>query len=103
MRISDWSSDVCSSDLGDMSVEDEALLAVETEAVAGARRGGRDTVGAVLGALVDRERDDRLARCDRGEPASCLRSARPGERRSEERRVGHECVSTCRSGLSPYN
>src|SRR3546814_16109948 len=24
-------------------------------------------------------------------------------RRSEERRVGKECVSTCRSGWSPYN
>src|SRR3546814_20457480 len=26
----------------------------------------------------------------------------PGRRRSEERRVGKECVSTCRSGWSPY-
>src|SRR3546814_12477954 len=27
----------------------------------------------------------------------------PGEPRSEERRVGKECGSTCRSGWSPYN
>src|SRR3546814_19292625 len=29
--------------------------------------------------------------------------ARPGQRRSEERRVGKECVSTCRSRWSPYH
>src|SRR3546814_13522615 len=28
---------------------------------------------------------------------------RPGDRRSEERRVGTECVSTCRSRGSPYH
>src|SRR3546814_16676980 len=28
---------------------------------------------------------------------------RPGFRRSEERRVGKECVSTCRSRWSPYH
>src|SRR3546814_14458953 len=31
----------------------------------------------------------------------CRRRRRPG--RSEERRVGKECVSTCRSRWSPYN
>src|SRR3546814_1057742 len=29
--------------------------------------------------------------------------ARPTENRSEERRVGKECVSTCRSRWSPYH
>src|SRR3546814_4701221 len=29
--------------------------------------------------------------------------ARGGEQRSEERRVGKECVSTCRSRWSPYH
>src|SRR3546814_12152036 len=63
-----------------MAVKDEALFAVEAEAVAAPRRGGRDAVGAVLGALVDRERDDRLAARDRGEPATRLRAARLGKR-----------------------
>src|SRR3546814_18051247 len=29
-------------------------------------------------------------------------TAKPAAKRSEERRVGKECVSTCRSGWSPY-
>src|SRR3546814_20424562 len=41
-------------------------------------------------------------------PASCDRASSPGrhieiELRSEERRVGTECVSTCRSRWSPYH
>src|SRR3546814_9115382 len=36
-----------------------------------------------------------------GSPSSALRSARCS--RSEERRVGKECVSTCRSRWSPYH
>src|SRR3546814_17874336 len=59
-----------------MTVEDEALFAVEAKSVAGARRGRRDPVGAVLGAFVDRERDDRLSRSNGGEPAAGLRAAR---------------------------
>src|SRR3546814_18225254 len=35
--------------------------------------------------------------------AARLFADRPGERRSEERRVGKECVSTCRSRWSPYH
>src|SRR3546814_2098551 len=64
MRISDWSSDVCSSDL---------LRS------AGLRAGFRP--------------DDGLAH-----PAPWA-----GRARSEERRVGKECVSTCRSRWSPYH
>src|SRR3546814_14561061 len=39
-------------------------------------------------------------------PPRALRRDRPalqGQRRSEERRVGKECVSTCRSRWSPYH
>src|SRR3546814_1610630 len=70
MRISDWSSDVCSSDLA----------------------GAADHLhgdGAFAG-------DGRA-----GEPA---RNPQDTARiRSEERRVGKECVSTCRSRWSPYH
>src|SRR3546814_1309336 len=33
----------------------------------------------------------------------CARAEHPGRHRSEERRVGKECVSTCRSRWSPYH
>src|SRR3546814_10315807 len=62
MRISDWSSDVCSSDLAGNQFHH-------------------------LHVLVHR----------------CAGVDRPQGRRSEERRVGKECVSTCRSRWSPYH
>src|SRR3546814_20128512 len=60
MRISDWSSDVCSSDLKESSLD---ILV--------------NNAGAAWGESFDT--------------------------RSEERRAGKECVSTCRSRWSPYN
>src|SRR3546814_12237194 len=76
MRISDWSSDVCSSDL------------CNRVAVLSRCRGSPAT-----------------SRCLRGKkralPNSTVRWA--GGWRSEERRVGKECVSTCRSRWSPYH
>src|SRR3546814_5660921 len=76
MRISDWSSDVCSSDLGRLSRID--AMQVQAMALAQARR--RQTERAAI--------DAALRRIDE---------------RSEERRVGKECVSTCRSRWSPYH
>src|SRR3546814_5711674 len=69
MRISDWSSDVCSSDLpiaAPLPMIPQSLL--------------------VSGAIT-------------------LNSKSPASQshRSEERRVGKECVSTCRSRWSPYH
>src|SRR3546814_2395995 len=79
MRISDWSSDVCSSDLLVPTVDrcpapDRAL-----------ERG------------CPHERARWKGRYGRNPVADHLR------RRSEERRVGKECVSTCRSRWSPYH
>src|SRR3546814_8342331 len=75
MRISDWSSDVCSSDLREMQSPYERFQALEAK----------------------RAREEPLSYC----------YARTREEhepyRSEERRVGKECVSTCRSRWSPYN
>src|SRR3546814_1771280 len=49
--------------------------------------------------VVDREQRGRPA-----QPAIFLALLRfPGKLRSEERRVGKECVSTCRSRWSPYH
>src|SRR3546814_3634700 len=83
MRISDWSSDVCSSDLA----QQRAWLALfegdDTYAPRGSQLkawlfgGGAISVKAALFDMADYSR-------------------------SEERRVGKECVSTCRSRWSPY-
>src|SRR3546814_1315514 len=81
MRISDWSSDVCSSDL---SKESLARICGKSSAVPGLLLGAR--------AL--------MLEGSRGELGK--RIIDPGDR-SEERRVGKECVSTCRSRWSPYH
>src|SRR3546814_5801767 len=66
MRISDWSSDVCSSDLPYLVYERKSL--------------------------TDKQR---LKLFIEENGICCIRS--------EERRVGKECVSTCRSRWSPYH
>src|SRR3546814_18690455 len=71
MRISDWSSDVCSSDLH--RVVDELLVDHRHPA------------------LLHRQADDALA-VDQD-----VAGGRAVEPRSEERRVGKEWGSTCRS------
>src|SRR3546814_11528109 len=99
MRISDWSSDVCSSDLdlvprGRMAEHRQAEGRLGDEDVARddfERRAGR--VGAALVVAGD---DDPFATIFHRD----LRAAEDG---SEERRVGKECVSTCRSRWSPYH
>src|SRR3546814_5924246 len=82
MRISDWSSDVCSSDL------------LERRRAAGHR--------LVDDLSVRAGREAGLARGPDHRPAH--RAAGRADRdRSEERRVGKECVSTCSSRWSPYH
>src|SRR3546814_11957846 len=103
MRISDWSSDVCSSDLQLGAEGDGGGKAGEDERCrAGQRLGHREdrAEGAAQQRLVGGD--------DRGPgPHDQQRAAGEGERdggdRSEERRVGKECVSTCRSRWSPYH
>src|SRR3546814_7892262 len=70
MRISDWSSDVCSSDLA--------------------------AVCARAARACSWSSDETSPACTRKPAISRLS-------RSEERRVGKECVSTCRSRWSPYH
>src|SRR3546814_5844412 len=85
MRISDWSSDVCSSDLLDVVARYELRLGlwqIERRAVRLRQRGNEED---------DEHRQKQSAEV----PVP--------EARSEERRVGKECVSTCRSRWSPYH
>src|SRR3546814_15644580 len=93
MRISDWSSDVCSSDLDHHDVRIEHLL--DAHAFLGAEEHGRAVGGRLEG---DALLGDLAPVCQREH----LQAARLGEDRSEEPRVGQECVSPCRSRWSPY-
>src|SRR3546814_11216552 len=85
MRISDWSSDVCSSDLN-------GNLKLDTDTLGSRNITGKDNehgyylnVGGSYGINGGAQAD------------------KPNKGRSEERRVGKECVSTCRSRWSPYH
>src|SRR3546814_2090999 len=82
MRISGWSSDVCSSD-----------LVAPTSRI--------DFTPAQTTVIALRDRVVRSADSSKVEDASRCTPPRPP--RSEERRVGKECVSTCRSRWSPYH
>src|SRR3546814_20081137 len=98
MRISDWSSDVCSSDLGQahVSIHDERDAAVENAGTAN-HRGHQRAKNHCTKRNVGKEV---------AEVRTALHSAEEcsqSEDRSEERRVGKECVSTCRSRWSPYH
>src|SRR3546814_17349764 len=85
MRISDWSSDVCSSDL---------LVAGCMVGVIEAEPKGYGLVSAVANIRDLRGRHKLLAHVH---APPTIRAPK----RSTERRVGKECVSTCRSRWSP--
>src|SRR3546814_18514078 len=102
MRISDWSSDVCSSDLfaaapalaaeklsaRDQKVYEQAFAAVDEAQWVKARE------------IAAKAKDPLLAKMIRWLD---LTQRGPGRSRSAERRVGKECVSTCSSRWSPYH
>src|SRR3546814_5018883 len=78
MRISDWSSDVCSSD----------LFCCISFFISNSKRSMLHQSSMLL----------------KSEVFSSLSNNGGGQIfRSEERRVGKECVSTCRSRWSPYH
>src|SRR3546814_11026779 len=98
MRISDWSSDVCSSDLG---TRGRKLAAFEQAHVLL----GRDDLP---GGGADARRDDHFDELALDDQLRGIRVELAVERddaaeRSEERRVGKACVSTCRSRWLPYH
>src|SRR3546814_15798690 len=97
MRISDWSSDVCSSDLADPAVH---IGTIAAEITLESERREPSVVKAAVGfpaqPKVGRLRIARALYFSRATVPS-------GEGRSEERRVGKEWVRTCRSRWSPYH
>src|SRR3546814_10990467 len=115
MRMSDWSSDVCSSDLPDQVFHAEYQpvhvhrLGIERLSA----REGKQALGQCRGSLSRRLRslDESLNTISPSLSQSALddlqAAADPGTKivevvgnRSEKRRVGKECVSTCRCGGS---
>src|SRR3546814_1357490 len=99
MRISDWSSDVCSSDLG---LDDES--SEHLDQADGGEPGlevAADT-GELLLAGGDGADGGEAENVDAGVGAH-VEGIGHQAHRSEERRVGKECVSKCRSRWSPYH
>src|SRR3546814_13101677 len=95
MRISDWSSDVCSSDL-------ESLNARFRRAVR--HRGHFPNEQAALKVLylvAMQRRPNRENLTGKISGWKIILNALSVHYSSEERRVGKECVSTCRSRWSP--
>src|SRR3546814_11224563 len=123
MRISDWSSDVCSSDLFDPRIH--ALRGhkgqIETaDALRGLMAGSAIRASHVTGDA--RVQDPYCMRCQPQVMGACLTLLRQAgatleteangvtdtppifaDPRSEERRVGEECGSPCRSRWSRYH
>src|SRR3546814_7939978 len=103
MRISDWSSDVCSSDLQEAAAE--VLLGDRAAVMVDEREGTADILLEPKGMLlaccvvgqggVDKMAARRQRATQQGDEAE--------QHRSEERRAGKECVSKCRSRWSQYH
>src|SRR3546814_13635979 len=103
MRISDWSSDVCSSDLdhvtGTIFWLDRGMVRRLDQGFAGFEAWSEEILER---AARERDKlDQRIAQETAWTRAGI--SARRRRNRSEERRVGNEGVSTCRSRRSPYH
>src|SRR3546814_15503424 len=97
MRISDWSSDVCSSDLSPVGDRGTPLGIMDHPPPLGRAR-----------YLAERKVDRSFSLRRHAVQHRHIGLADPfllerALERSEERRVGKECVSTCRSRWSPYH
>src|SRR3546814_14784146 len=100
MRISDWSSDVCSSDL-QLTVVKKLVASLNADARILACDHGKVPLDTILDTgLFDEEK---AARHPLWAKELYGYASHQPETRSEERRVGKECVSTCRSRWSPYH
>src|SRR3546814_12005412 len=104
MRISDWSSDVCSSDLGaaNAGTGDNGGLWVPDGGIVEHANGLQQAGG---GGQAGQFAAGQFAQAAMYQAAAQMMpggvAAAPGAPRSEEGRVGKGCVSTCRVWMSP--
>src|SRR3546814_11932467 len=127
MRISDWSSDVCSSDLKIISCRSGSLDGMpilkgltgasrndQVDAVVAKLKGMpksrpqrdktlRAMISAWFGKSLDESALDRIIKELSLRGFIAVNGVKLQYSRSEERRVGKECVSTCRSRWQPYH
>src|SRR3546814_16421684 len=96
MRISDWSSDVCSSDLYKLNIPiariDEIFQELSKLEIEKNKNAIAILMRIVLEMTVDEYLDEKKISRKRGNPPH-----QKDNSRSKERRVGKECISTCRS------
>src|SRR3546814_16986479 len=123
MRISDWSSDVCSSDLGEDGRDELAELEERTKSTKLSKEASEKALGELkkLRSMSPMSAEAPVVRNyldwilsipwkkrskikrDIKQAQEIIDAAPYGpEQRSEERRVGKECVGTCRSRWCPY-
>src|SRR3546814_13389266 len=100
MRISDWSSDVCSSDL---QSDDSELATPKPKRPADALKLAREYYEEWFPSAGEFFETYEFAFSKTRYKQAAFLLHQTTERRSEERRVGKECVSTCRSRWSPYH
>src|SRR3546814_11338344 len=101
MRISDWSSDVCSSDLTELTPNSGGAIVGRDHFPDDAMNGG--VVIWEVGNNSGTGMEVRDFTADDGVTIEQDIELFLDLHRSEERRVGKECVSTCRSRWSPYH
>src|SRR3546814_17512928 len=107
MRISDWSSDVCSSDLRqDLCVysADTRIQAIPFPPAYNGRQ-GISLVNLWLPrcSYTSGDRPPHIYKTNNKGRTGIGKWFFPRNNRTEKRRVGKECVSTCRSRWSPYH
>src|SRR3546814_13948818 len=113
MRISDWSSDVCSSDLvqfNGIPVGEITRISLDprnpNRVLAGVRLREDTPVRVDSTAATESQgiTGGSYIQISAGTPSKpLLKEVSKETLRSEERRVGKECVSTCRSRWWPYH
>src|SRR3546814_12169416 len=102
MRISDWSSDVCSSDLPMSKVKKHAPAQIAQNRKARHDYHLEDFFEAGLVLEGWEGKSLRAGRSNLSEDYVLLKDCEAWLR-SEERRVGEKCVSTCRSRCTTYH
>src|SRR3546814_11731677 len=92
MRISDWSSDVCSSDLDSTGVD----LAVGSGSIAVSLPDEAEAPSAIVRVVGEAGAGELVGTITADEPVAAFAGVQAGTYvvRSAERRVGKECVST---------